>query len=1332
MKKKFLSFLIAIFMFIPAIFMSACGGGPKKEDSNKDASTKPQTQYEEMAVIAENIMSTFDFEDEEVQTAKLEEQLFSTSQGADSNLAIHNELVKRLKQGTPYKYPLSKTWFQGMCVSLFSVPIGCGDILRDKFKDNNLYGTVIRLPYETEVLDGDGQPIQNPDGSYQMQTAYQFVVTKSVSDTKRVIYMRDDSVYNGEQSVMRAELVYIDEYNFSFTYTDFGYDEQGNITYVDWCYGDSDKNLVEMYYSNNFNGGYATWFDGIETYEIEPTLEPEVIANANQYLREQIDFVSLKNEVISSTQSHKYEFSREEMDRAAFVYVEKVLEEQEQELGPFAGGVNAGCLYNVDETYTGTTLTLPDYIDSFQAGLRVPNSVTKIIIPDNVKYVKVSQAALDYAEGITNTEPGLGFVPITYEYAKNNLDKLFEKNIPDPDGRSQVIGFTGEILFSDSSELFEKDEKNNLYLKLFDKNSNLKQLLFYANDIQSYVDILQPTKITINTSDYIEVPEVPINFMSYEWAWDQLIYRAEDVDRTTPLQLYEGRYTISEYKSKAIEDGYYFSDAIGVMYICKGFIYVPDPNFVEPDQSTLPFSSYISYDKFKQHLIDEQDIECIKGLRNTINEAVDVSKNLKEVEFITDEQTIMFDFLFKDNNKHSLDKVKITFTKLYQANPGEELYGEDYMVHFGNGKVNVINDLNITTPKGRLSVYGNGGGEKIQIGNLSLNGEHTILCLATMEVAGNTTINLPASFICFRDIGSNTGDWVTFKGDLTIYTNSKISPLSVNYDYDSDYFFDGSYGGYIHTIKSAYYRSINVLGDLNIYSQFTASELAGMEAYFKNHGTGYIDEYDTNYHKFLTYLLSEFTDANVHIGFSAASKNMQEVEDSTYVYKAEVDYDQATFDIKDFFYYSSNASVQVKDSKGTDITNTQAIALNNGDNIFTVTFKDTEGDSEDIVYVFNIYRYASNTVNITINNMSVTMESIVFNSGSDVKIYAPEGYDFKGISYKDGDEVKNMYNYPGSWNESSDYDHNTGVITEYYMFYDLSQDLELVIDLEYKEYGIIYTGRHMDSERNFTFESYYTIQSEALETIPSDIIPGFVATEWYDNEFCQGEPVTSLSFEGKYETIKLWAKVEPIVIDINYAYLDGMTHRFTTLPTKYARIMYNQEFGYWEESISVYVNEIHEYNSTLKGYTTTLYYNENCLSEHETLYTLSFNQLIVNYPNMFTDGYITIYVEEFELKYQFYLVASENWDNWADSGCVIDEQALVGYDDSSDSSYIMNYTVNNDGFTLPTVTKSGYNFVGWKVSLNSPSNLTDGSIITNIPSGSYGSFILIATFEQAA
>ncbi len=1318
MKKKFLSFLIAIFMFIPAIFMSACGTKSQDPDKNSGgANSKPKTQYEEMTVIADGIIKAFNLSDEEVQTVKLDDKLFSTSP-ADFNRNLHNELVRRFNEGTPCKYPLSETWFKGMCVALFSVPIGCGDILETRFKDKNLYDTVIRVECQEEALDGAGQPIQNPDGSYQMITTYQYVVTKSITDTQKVIYLSDE-----KGMLVRAELEFVDEYNFSFSYTDFELDEHGNVRYIDWCYGDSDKHLVELSYLFDQANGFATWFDGLETYELESERDGNIIAAVSEYTCQQIDFEALKAEIIAATTSYKYTITREEMDAATYVYVEDSLEEQASILGPFAGGVNAGMLYHIDENYTGETLTLPDYIDSFTVGLRIPSSVKKIIIPDNVKYVKVGNQQLDSAEGIDNVSPDTEYVPINYEYATRMMSYLFEVIETDPDRDFVVKPYTGEILFSNTNELLCRDEKDNYYIKLKDKQNNPKEVIFQAKDISGFTKNYQPTKVTINTSDFY-INGVPRGYISFGEAKNITIYSLEN----KPIQINaDGKYQLDQYRFKAIEDGYYYNEQHETIYIREKYIYVKDAN---QEQQFGSFAYNVTHEMFKNTILEQYELACISGLKQEIYNQIDVSVNLKEVEIITDEQVAAFGFVFKDGDCDNLDKVKITFTKKYEAEGEMIHYGEDYLVSLNYSKTPYIKTLEVNAPKGRMSIYDtSNNGQYTKIEDLSINSQYTRLILADLEIQGSWALTLPATFTHFGVTGSED-DSAIIKGNLDIYTESKICPLSVEYDYKEEYFYDeqNGIGHLFKTVTSAETDSFHVDGKLNLHTPFTIEEIVSMKEWFRTADRGYVDEYSPNYHQFYTYLLSAHTDVNVYTPFGAKIINVEEVNQSNYKYKSVVSFDVASFDINDYVYYSLGARAQVV--KGDQqVTSLHNIALASGDNIFTITISDEQGDSEDIVYTINVYRHSYNTVSCTVTNMDVSMPDFVFNSGSDVKIVAPDGYDFQDVKVIIDGVPTRLYEYSGNYTSGTDYIDEKGVDVQYYRFIGLEEDLELAIELAYKEYNIVYNGKHMASERTFTSYDTYTMQTSAFATMPTDVIEGFVVTEWYDNEYFIGEPITSLSFEGKYETIKLWAKIEPIEIDIRYEYSSRMTHRFTTLPTKYARIMYEEEYGYWSESIAIQNSEFHQYNSTLQGYMATLYHTDSIPDEYSSIYSLSYDMEIQSkFPNAFIDGYITIYVDLYEIQYQFQLLVNENWDSWEESGCVIDEQALPDYEFAG-SSYCLNYTVENDGFTLPTVTKSGYNFVGWKVSLTSQSNLTDGSIITELPSGTYGSFVLIVQFE---
>lgn len=489
MSKKFFNFIIAICLIIPCCLgFVAC---KKPKDPPKDFS-----EHESFVAMIEDVITTFAVKDKEETEPQTFGFVNSASPVSTGNESLLDELIEELEGLNSHELKGAKTWFEAMCTSVFTYPLGASDALKTTFKEENLYNVVMEI---YSFVEGE-------QGAPAVRETRKMVI-QSLSDTHKAILIA------GENTLVRCDLNYYSEGNFNFEYIDIEYTEQGGIGYIDYCYGDSSQNVVEVYASERSNSAVATWFDGLTCREyngayndiIDDCIE-EIVEHKNpaQY-RAQMQ--ALYNG------AHNYSIFSDDLYEFMVKYLEDVWAAQEEDLGPFYSYINDGCLYGIPSEYNEPTIVLPDDIDSVRFGLTVPECVTKIIFPDNVKYIKESVANynqfarrngwpestepehIDNGEGILN----INYIEVPVEYVNQTRAPFILTS--DNDHSTPDVPFAGEIQFTENSELLKSCEFG-LQLNLKNLAGENANYMFRVNDVEEFLNEIIPSEIVINTSDY--------------------------------------------------------------------------------------------------------------------------------------------------------------------------------------------------------------------------------------------------------------------------------------------------------------------------------------------------------------------------------------------------------------------------------------------------------------------------------------------------------------------------------------------------------------------------------------------------------------------------------------------------------------------------------------------------------------------------------------------------------------------------------------------------------------------------------------------------------------
>ena len=496
MKKKLLSFIILFCMlFTSAIALVGCGKNPPDEGGGASA----YSEHKEFNAMVENIITSFNVEDEPQAQGVLPNYPSATyvSSGASGSEKddLFLSLTEKLNETAKTEQKQAQTWFKAMCKSIFSFPLGTSDALENTFKEKKLYDTVIGV---WDFNDYDNPSLDN--------ITMQFMTIKSLSNTTKVIYIVDN------EGFVRCELNYKSEGDFSFEYIDVAFEigDTLEVKEVDYCYGDSRQNVIEVF-TDFEDYASATWFNGITCYEFG------VNGGTNAVILDCIEEVLLakepsqyRSEALSIFGSFDYKISMDDLYSHMDKYLEDVYEEMENARDPFEGGIANGCLYHIPDDFADETLIMPSNITGFEYGLRIPECVKKIIIPDNVQKIYLQAGHVNHYLAQIGKQPIYPENNMVGEWAEASADyldyfgtSLFEVYRA---GGAPLGGYEGEILVSATSPIIRLDPLGTFINinETYEQDSEKDWFLVHYNKraLDKVASSLIPENFTINTNDF--------------------------------------------------------------------------------------------------------------------------------------------------------------------------------------------------------------------------------------------------------------------------------------------------------------------------------------------------------------------------------------------------------------------------------------------------------------------------------------------------------------------------------------------------------------------------------------------------------------------------------------------------------------------------------------------------------------------------------------------------------------------------------------------------------------------------------------------------------------
>ncbi len=519
MKKKLFTFFTSAFLLIPTMLgLTGCGG--KGEITYDD--------YEEIKTIASTIINSYD-------TLKVSEDV-STSKPAKNTFASStefspNDLFDMLNDSSSKVVcQTSKTWFEGMTQSMFAMALAGGKLMADEYEDPDYFGTVLK------AWEGSDPTPENPDANI----AYEYFQLKEVDEYNKtlLVYGPQDNFY------LKMTMYFKDKNNFEVEYVSCNLTaDEENYEQIDYWYANSDKQLLQvMFYNWGDLAGEtyeATWHNGIDTFQIEPGVLNNPAEDCIEYILERKNPKANIPEVRAMGTTEKYSFHYDKMWEAFDFFMGDLINDTENlDAGtPFTNRIVDGCLMGINYEYvTEEVITLPTGIDSIMWGMAIPNTIKKIIIPNNVKYIKIRQQDYDTAlasynaqNGFTsNTSPDLKnsfvdstdggaetYVKLPAELAEYTSSPLFV--LVDQDGswlNSGMQEFTNiEFSTSSAQTLFSyTPDGGGVCVTLEDFNMQPQTLCFALKDVEKvFEDVLRDVVFNGTTQSLIDYAKEKIS-----------------------------------------------------------------------------------------------------------------------------------------------------------------------------------------------------------------------------------------------------------------------------------------------------------------------------------------------------------------------------------------------------------------------------------------------------------------------------------------------------------------------------------------------------------------------------------------------------------------------------------------------------------------------------------------------------------------------------------------------------------------------------------------------------------------------------------------------------
>lgn len=479
MKKKFVLFLLSIFMLIPfGITATGCGGG------NDSGGGLQNLQLDEYKTIATKIIQSFSSVDGVTVSNPAREGgaiRLTSNDGKD----FIDEIME-IANAYPYKEVTGdlSSYRNAMFKQLFNIPIACGEVLYEEYDLTSFYGISAEIQGYDEyisILKEDEEIIVTILDQYEDSVTYNYMSVdyKSVSDFK-------------------CKMVC-----FSPT-----------MGFVNYTYLDSNLRLVEIYYDteniSDLSGNIVKKFDIVSSSsevsyvltgsDIEEICKSCVdIMDENENLSRHIDMI------VAPANNYQYTLSSSALERKMAKFLEE-LESAELVLPEATFSVENGILeyVNLENLKDMIALTIPNNVKAIPLdGIRITENIKKIIIPSSVEVFVMRTETYGSIANEYGLEPNLpeyapGYVEVPFEYLRNltiNFASI-EKLVMEEDGSSHYESadkqFSLDSVVWTDCPLFENTSGGNTYIKcrtaddIKNNRNNYQSLLFIVKDLKAY------------------------------------------------------------------------------------------------------------------------------------------------------------------------------------------------------------------------------------------------------------------------------------------------------------------------------------------------------------------------------------------------------------------------------------------------------------------------------------------------------------------------------------------------------------------------------------------------------------------------------------------------------------------------------------------------------------------------------------------------------------------------------------------------------------------------------------------------------------------------------
>lgn len=448
MKKKILSVILSIFMFVPCMFfLTACGNNGGGNNGGGNNSQSQNLEFSEYETMIFNIATSYDVNlggnDSNNAVSANSSNANKTMKSAIFNASPLTKKSALLANENSLEKPIYEQIFDSvngeadkvdanekigrimdtMYGRAFYYTLAAGKCLRDSYNYTNFYGVTA-----SGII---------PNGQHEQQGYY---IVKKIDDNNfKLVSLIMEKPYDSEinqqsflSSAMIVDIFYVDKSNFKFEYRN--YEDYGKL--ISYAYGDSDSRFVYSEYSK-INIETEKWedtyqniiFDGTNAFETQKEdlgkQVQEIVFNAkklNAFLNECRALQYNKIQIIEN----------EKLNDAIAAYAMYIYNDGEP--GVYFD-IRNGVLYDfdfIDENrqlsgignYGSSTLVIPNNVKGIYAYIRFPADVEKVIVPETVEYFyfeEEEQKAIGYPSEyiFSNIDP--------LHFDRQNIDEI-EKN----------------------------------------------------------------------------------------------------------------------------------------------------------------------------------------------------------------------------------------------------------------------------------------------------------------------------------------------------------------------------------------------------------------------------------------------------------------------------------------------------------------------------------------------------------------------------------------------------------------------------------------------------------------------------------------------------------------------------------------------------------------------------------------------------------------------------------------------------------------------------------------------------------------------------------------